>query len=471
MKRLSLTVATLFFVFTTSVFSAEENVVPNSKLNAALQYGPAPLRKLIGTHLDVFPGSFPHRDIIYMPYLDHMSYLQGELVRKLMSIPKYREEMAARGPMLDITIRATKHYELMAKVFDRSYLDRYQGELKEMVRELTLEKVQKRLSKYVAENYPDYRERRESSWFWSGSERNRALETGIVAQVLMYGLTHKGTDLNAIKEIRLEEGHIDYLLEEELWHAALEPTANRLKEPQRKIFFEQAADVLKRWAAKLRNEEYSSTPKVLTVKAGDTIRLLEVHPDLAVLRGFVGNDCSTDVSFGFPYSPYERTYYVVNQKNEFLGYVSLSLVDFRQTRSFFFHTIAGPEVNHAINDLIIRGVYAAREQIGGRFMAMPENHRIEENINFSPIEQMMKKYAGPSQPEEVTWLDKQYRYVIFDTGSRAFYDDPERNRLGRVVEAETSDIEVTVTEKPFVSPTGLLPINGGSCAHDIISGS
>lgn len=469
MKRLNLICCLLALAMTNTVHAAKDNVVPNDKLNAAFHYGPPPLRKLIGAHLDVFPGSFPHRDIIYMPYLDHMSYLQGELVRKLLAIPKYREETAKRGPMLDITIKATKEYELMAKVFDRSYLDRYQAEMAGMVKEVTAEKVQKRLSKYLAGAYPEYRERREASWFWAGSDRNRAVETSIVAQVLMYGLTQKGTELNKLNDIRLEEGHIDYLLEEELWHAALEPTANRLDEKHRKIFFEQAEEVLQRWSAKLRNEEYSSTPKVLTVKAGDVIRLQEVHPDLAVLRGFVGNDCSTDVSFGFPYSPYERTYYVTNEKNEFLGYVSLSLVDFRKERSFFFHTIAGPEINHAMNDMIIRGVYAAREQIGGKYMAMPENHRIEENINFSPIEQMMKKYAAPGRLEEVTWLDREYRWVIMDTGSRAFYDDPERNKLGRLIETDASDLEVTVQRKPFQSPFGLLNV-GNSCAGDVAAG-
>ena len=384
-----------------------------------------------------------------MPYLDRLVQQQGHLEWRLSQHPNYQREMDARGPMHDLVIRVKKSYEFAAREFDRRELDRFSERMREY---LSWPDPLKYLAEDIEKMFAAYEALGEYGY---GESDRRHYEARIVGYVLLQKLTQGGQSLKSLREkLKLEEGHIDYIAEEETWGPSLEAIEQRMPKQRRDIFYNRAKKILGKWETRLKghDSQWDSGPTKFSVDEGETIYLEEVHPYLAVLRGFVGNDCATDVSFGFPYSPFERTYYVRDARGNFLGYVCVSLVEFRGKRSLFFHTIAGPGITHPMADMIIRGFYAARETIGGHYMTMPEDHRIGENINFRPIEEMMRKAVKGVTPERVNWLDGDYRRIIMETGSSAFYDSPERNHSARLVETSTDNLEVTTTSRPYVFP-------------------
>jgi hypothetical protein len=447
---LGVPINTLIFIFlaffVNTSFSASSRMIPNSDLNAGLEGGPDALKALLSTHIAVYPGSFPHRDIIYMTNLDRMVYHQSELIQKLSALPQYQEHIQQRGPMFDFVITAKKDYEFIAKEFDRFELDRIGEKIQYALESVPGKKIFKGLRDIIVKGFPLYAQGRLDYY------DSKRYEEKIVAMVLLYGISNHGKKSDVLtKDIRLEEGHIDYLSEEKVSLPILKSLSRSFEGSERETFTAAAKGILERWDKRLKGDS-ASNQKTFYVQKGTVLHLIEVHPDLSVLRGFVGNDCSTDVSFGYPYSPFERNYYVTDADHNFLGYLALSIVEFRGKRTLFFHTIAGPNISHGAADMLVRAVFSARNTIGGEYMVLPEDRRIAENINFRPIEEVMRKSVRDVAAEPVVWLDKEYREIISRTGSSSFYDDPDRNRLGRFLDTTTDEIEVTFTSKPFVSP-------------------
>lgn len=431
-------------------------VIPNGDLNRGLQKGPNNLKILLSKHLEMYPGSLPHDRIFFMTNLDRLAYEREKLAQRLWEMPQYQKDMALRGGMFDFTIRVTEDSSFRAKEFDPRELNALSlamGELLENQPKDQKDQIFAYLTQVIVDNHRSDLDDFEYNWKRYNSERIQLFEKALIAYVMAYGLLDSGRGQDALeKPISLEEGHIDYLAEEKLWREALEKVANRLKKKNRAPFMIRAEKVLYRWERELKGSDREERVKTVQLKTGDTLHVFEVHPDLAVLRGFVGNDCSTSVSFGFPYSPYERTYYVTDSEYRFLGYIALSLVEFQGERSIFFHTIAGPNITHAMADMLVRGFYQMRETIGGKTLLLPEDHRISENINFFPIDDIMKKYGRRAQAERVTWLDRDYRGIIGSMGSQMFYDDPNRNHSGRAINVDTADLTITTSTRPLESP-------------------
>jgi len=421
----------------------------DERLEKAMKYGPQPLKDLLAMHLRTYPDSFSHPSIFFMPFLDRTVGMQAELIRRLGRMPNYHKDMEKRGGMYDVSIRVTQAYEITAREFDREPLDRLAKLIQELLATTPKEKLLDTLAKSIAQKFTKL-PKRKFWWSWKEDEEEKAwsdFDKSLIAYVMISGLTKHGTSFEALEKLELQEGNIDYLSEEELWKPALEKIITLLD--KKKTFLENAESILKDGYKDLKGA--GGTLK-FNIPVGEEIFLTEVHPDLAILRGFVGNDCSTDVSFGFPYSPFERNYYVTDKNHRFLGYAALSIVKARGKSAIFFHTIAGPEITQAQTDMILRGVLAARQKIGGENMFLPMDHRIGENINFMAIDEIMRRSVKDSPPEPMEWLDREYREVIIATGSSHFYDHPDRNDLGRPLNSSIDNLAVEVKERPFISP-------------------
>lgn len=416
----------------------------DERLEQAMRYGPQPLKDLLATHLELYRNSFPHRSIYYMPYLDYTMTLRDQLVRRLSEMPQYEKHLSERGPMHNFVVRVSEDYELDAREFDRRNLDRLSVAMRRRLRESSPDQFLPKLERSIVRHFQS----KGTIWSYWGWD-DWGFQEKVVAYVMASGLTNQGTDLARLtSELELEEGDIDHLAEEARWRPALERVAGSLG-PKGKAFLEDAEEVLAKGYLHLKG---TGTANKTGVRRGDELHLLEVHPDLAILRGFVGNDCSTDVSFGYPYSPFERTFYVSDKNGLFLGYVALSIIEYKGKRAIFLHTIAGPEIKQGAADMILRAILKARTVIGGELVFLPEDHRIGENINFMAIDEMMRRYVRKVSPESIVWLDRDYRRVIMSSGSDSFYDDPDRNHSGRRLDVPVDNIEISIEELPFISP-------------------
>lgn len=71
------------------------------------------------------------------------------------------------------------------------------------------------------------------------------------------------------------------------------------------------------------------------------LKIVEVHPYLAVYRGCIGGDCSTTRSPMFPFSPWEHDFYVMSPNNEFVGYISATRVTANGKPAFYLKDVTG----------------------------------------------------------------------------------------------------------------------------------
>ena len=124
---------------------------------------------------------------------------------------------------------------------------------------------------------------------------------------------------------------------------------------------------------KSRVESLYSDPKA-TVEKERIVRSLilrEVPPTLGIYRGVVGNDCSSANSMPFPYSPYERVWWIEDSKGVRFGYVSgnITLVDDKPT--LYIRDVQVPGIGEPwVIDLVIKGLYLSRRYFGSDQMTL-----------------------------------------------------------------------------------------------------
>jgi hypothetical protein len=191
--------------------------------------------------------------------------------------------------------------------------------------------------------------------------------------------------------------------------------------------------------------------KAISLSLGDQLNVREVPPELAIFRGYVGNDCSTSFSPGFPFTPADRYYYVFDKDGRSLGYVGISLVTSENQKAVFVHTIQGPDLTAAHTEMILRAfAEIAKPVFDAELAVLGPDRSIRANVNFFPISETMMAAVAEQMPKTVTWWDMDYRQTIVKFDSIIEYDNPDHNNSGRKIEySNRNAIRVDLTRRPF----------------------
>jgi hypothetical protein len=426
----------------------------------ASERGNGAIRQLIRDHEQQFPGALSRSFLSYPTDLDRLAFHLNQLSLELWRHQPYRTltEQYAELPVRDLSITAERDYQLRIQTNNSQFRfddlsGRLRGFLEKTQREQNLggDRVTQRLR----------------DWLWltfkrAIKEKNFDFvdgDPGFETLWLAYFFATSMSSNNAWEDLLRRVGSLSYQQTDYLVDPVhIETVMARLDEQGHPLFRNDMrfflGDILKKWRFKLRDDPALTTSRSVTVRAGTTLRLENVEPHLAVLRGFVGDDCSSSVSFGFPLSPAERVYYIKNQAGAYLGYVSFSLTTVNNKPAIFLHTINGPEILEAETDLVMRAIYDQRKLLGGDSVYLPTNARIDENVNYRPIKSVMTSWNLKPAFDLVTWPDAEVREIIIRHGSSAHYDSPARNSHGNKVKALAN---AGVTTESSVSKSRLKP--------------
>ena len=116
---------------------------------------------------------------------------------------------------------------------------------------------------------------------------------------------------------------------------------------------------------KLVKDIYKNAETIQSVSIDRHLKLVEVHPYLGIFRGYVGSDCSVECAFGFPNDPNYRVFFILNQKDEDIGYVTGTKVFLPNgSAAFFINTINGLKVSGATTEIIFSTFSKIREALG-----------------------------------------------------------------------------------------------------------
>ncbi len=393
-------------------------------------------KQLLLTHEKLFPKSFAHSQVAYSASMNQLIRKRNRLLKDLPKKRAYMTEAHKDRSLLQI------HAKLSSALLSRG----------KTLAPTTLEKAIKPLKQRSGQTPNDltgaYRQlahlylskanpRQESDFHW-----------------LLVGLTFaKGRKVEKdlgrfIQALKLQESDLDYLKDAAIWRPVLKGVLEFLPPSYKASFRREAQNCLKK---ALVHFSASARSKPVVLRKGHRLSLIEVHPDLAVMRGYVANDCATASSFAFPYSPYERTFYIQNGRKQVLGYASLSLVKVEGKASLYLHTITGPSLLQSQADFCISMIERAKEKIGGTRVYLPEDHRIDENVNYQAAREAMKARVDQTAPQLLSWSDSTLRKLISKHGNTLFYDGTHKNKLGRLVTAGPA-FDLVFAETSFQSP-------------------
>jgi len=148
---------------------------------------------------------------------------------------------------------------------------------------------------------------------------------------------------------------------------------------------EQLDDKEKKWAQRW-GKRYSFTSEGQAYRNANhsKFQLDEVTPWVALFRGSVGDDCSTNGSLS-PFNPDERVFHIRGSDGKLLGYVSgvNTVVDGKDT--FYINSLNGKEISKEQAEAILKGLEASMGQLGVSQVAVPPRSRLDILVNYKSI--------------------------------------------------------------------------------------
>ena len=193
--------------------------------------------------------------------------------------------------------------------------------------------------------------------------------------------------------------------------------------------------------------------------------LVEVPPNIGVLRGFVGGDCSTSVSFPYPNDPYERIFFIYSQDSDILGYLSTTEVDTPRGKMLYLNTISGARISTLMAESIIESLEILKEKLQVSFIGFPPDTKLSSLINYDQIKQAYNHKSKQHDTEEISYQKPHIRSHLerFEQHNSGFYDHRSSNQSAYIYTVEsdswlkirTSISTVTHTKRPSLQKRGL----------------
>lgn len=185
------------------------------------------------------------------------------------------------------------------------------------------------------------------------------------------------------------------------------------------------------------------------------LTLVEVHPSLGIFRGYIGGDCSTTRCFGYPYSPEERVFFILNKRGEDVGYLNGTIVNTNDgKKAFLVSGLAGAKISKEMSTIIFAGLSKAHRELGvEEVLILGREELLFSNLDYTEIRRAFDSHAGTEVP--VTFLDRRFRDIIDKYSERTVHDDPDILSTGHRIENIEEIREgthITVSERPFESP-------------------
>lgn len=198
-----------------------------------------------------------------------------------------------------------------------------------------------------------------------------------------------------------------------------------------------AVEMLGRRMAKIYLSEIASVPHEKTER---TLVLKELPPYLAIYRGCVGQDCSTTASWAFPYSPYERDWFVENEKGVRLGYVSgnITMVDGRH--SLYIRDIHGNGMIAEDLVMILDCFFLAKASYGVDQMTLAPLTFAGQN-HVPALRSAVTAYKTRSTVNQIfedEWI--RIKYLGNQPGSGLSYDSSAAHASARLVQPDPAEL-------------------------------
>lgn len=185
-----------------------------------------------------------------------------------------------------------------------------------------------------------------------------------------------------------------------------------------------------------------------SIKMGLTLE--EWPAFMALFRGCLGQDCSSQYSSVYALSPVERIFSIKGKSGpeECKGYVAGTMVQVGGRPALYVHTIAGPRVTGAEAKLILDGLYLNRKSLGVEAIILPSKRQLEDLVNYLDIKNTFNTLIASGKQRKIQYLDGPIRKKIESyVPADITYDYPEANRMGYLFvpsEDQLDDLDISL---------------------------
>lgn len=183
--------------------------------------------------------------------------------------------------------------------------------------------------------------------------------------------------------------------------------------------------------------------------------LQEVSPHLAAFRSGPGGDCSSHYSWAFPYSPYERVWFVKDLACRNIGYISGTITEVEGKPNLFIRDATGVHYSTGDIRLLLSALYKVRQQYGAEQMTFMSWSFAEHNHFPSQVEELRSGVVASAQDAEQTFLDNKWRELfVKEFGLSEGWDGTGQHKLVRKLafeDAALNDIEVKSVDKEIAN--------------------
>lgn len=283
-------------------------------------------------------------------------------------------------------------------------------------------------------------------------ERRFAHETEL-RNLMMFHVEMQGTEgklispeEQAARLMAAGEAELDSVINSEvlkrrlaILEARLKPLGDRIASAAKST----GANAIRRFASDI------STSFIEEISApASNLFLQEVPPQLAYLRGLIAGDCATEYSAGYANSPFERVFFILDDKGETKGYLSTTKTTVAGKPNLYLHTLTGRRISAADASVVLTGVLQNLELFGVNQATVASETQIPKLINFvGPREEVNK--VGSSEGSAVvtqTYLDQELRAVIDKASAIPDYDNAAANASARKPGTLPDHVKVKVTK-------------------------
>lgn len=202
-------------------------------------------------------------------------------------------------------------------------------------------------------------------------------------------------------------------------------------------------------------------------KPRSTFTIEEVSPNIGIFRGAVNGDCFTAYTYGFCYSPAERTYLVRDENGKLLTAVYATSVDGGGKPSLYIHDLGSSKLSPFLSGDIFKAFYTVREKLGFDQILLTSR-----NMHFSQFKSAAEAVARDAGTVSITYTDIKTRTKIGDTLVEHIgrtphgadypkrYDLPGANQKARIFvpkanDKERVDVQTTQFHEPVFSARAL----------------
>lgn len=232
-----------------------------------------------------------------------------------------------------------------------------------------------------------------------------------------------------------------------------------------------------------RLQSFTQQLRSYTTEIKNPIRLKEVPPWIAILRGLISGDCATRYSFPYPTDPNERVFVLYDHEGKRKGTVTGTFVDVetsdgKREKGFYVITIAGKQIDPADTELVFQGLESLKNKLGVDHIVLPEKKKLSGLINYPQIAGVYNNYLLPesllklklSEREKLTekntvkihYRGKPIRKTIEGFHSEynsADYDKMVSNQFGYLLKTPQELVAKAQLTEAQVQPTAPIPMS------------